>query len=417
MLRAIVPVTGLMLSTFFLLAGSGLTGVLLPLRAGIEGWSPVIIGWIGFGYSACFTAGCVVVPRLVLRVGHVRVYAVLATLLSMSLLLHALFVNPLTWIAFRGIAGFALAGSYMIVESWLNEKATNETRGQIFSIYMIINMVGLMAGQFMVLFGDPATTSLFMFAAMLYAMAVIPTGLSNAISPQPLTQVTFDLRKLYRNSPAALVGIFWAGIIAGAWNFQAPVFAELIGLSGSSIPLMLALAMIGGAIFQLPLGRASDKMDRRYMMVATGVVGVVVSLIFVAVPAASDTIAVFVLMFFFGAVLFPIYSLVNAHANDYAEASDFVEISSSLLIVTGIGSMIGPVLAGWFMNTIGAQGFFVAMGLSYAIFGGYAGWRITQRDAAPTEDMTDFTYMPGTRSQTPETMNLDPRSEEGEMSA
>ncbi|MEL6920605.1 MAG: MFS transporter [Pseudomonadota bacterium] len=417
MLRAIIPVTGLMLSTFFLLAGSGLTGVLLPLRAGLEGWSPVVIGWIGFGYAACFTAGCVVVPRLVLRVGHVRVYAVLATLLSMSLLLHALFVNPLTWIAFRGVAGFALAGSYMVVESWLNEKATNETRGQIFSIYMIINMVGLMAGQFMLLFGDPATTSLFMLGAMLYAMAVIPTGLSNAVSPQPLTQVTFDLSKIYRNSPAAFVGIFIAGVIAGIWNFQAPVFAEQIGLSGSAIPAMLAVAMVGGAIFQLPLGRASDHMDRRIVMVFAGAVGVAIALAFTFIPAAGSGIGIFILMFIFGAVLFPIYSLVVAHANDFAEPSDFVEISSSLLIVNGIGAMVGPLLSGWFMSTMGAPGFFLAMGICYAIFAGYAGWRITRRDAVATEDMTDFTYMPTTRGQTPETLNLDPRSEESEVSA
>ena len=165
MLRNIVPVTGLMLSTFFLLAGSGLTGITLPLRAGLEGWSPVIIGWIGFGYALCFTAGCVIVPRMVRRVGHVRVYAVLATLLAMSLLFHALIVHPLAWIAFRGVAGFALAGAYMVVESWLNEKATNESRGQIFSFYMIMNMVGMMAGQFMVLLGDPATTTLFIIAS------------------------------------------------------------------------------------------------------------------------------------------------------------------------------------------------------------------------------------------------------------
>ncbi|MEO1701484.1 MAG: MFS transporter [Pseudomonadota bacterium] len=416
MVRALLPVTGLMLSTFFLLAGSGLTGILLPLRAGIEGWGPVTIGWMGFGYALCFTGGCIIVPRLVLRVGHVRVYAVLATVLSMSLLLHALVINPLTWILFRGFAGFALAGSYMVVESWLNEKATNETRGQIFSIYMIMNMVGLMAGQFMLVLGDPATTYLFIVGALMYAMAVIPTGLSNATSPQPLTQVSFDLVKLYRNSPAALIGMLLTGVIAGIWNFQAPVFAGLIGLEGSQIPLMLALAMIGGAIFQFPLGRISDRMDRRIVMVFAGGFGLLISAVFVMTTLSASPVSVFILMFLFGAVLFPIYSLVVAHANDFAEPSDFVELSSSLLIINGIGAMIGPVLSGWLMTSLGAGGFFVAMGLCYAIFAGYAGWRITQRDAVATEDMTDFTYMPTTRSQTPETLNLDPRSEDSELS-
>lgn len=412
MVRHILPVTGLMLSTFFLLAGSGLTGVTLPLRASLEGWGPVTIGWIGFGYALCFTAGCLIVPRMVQRVGHVRVYAVLATLLSMSLLFHALVVHPLAWIAFRGIAGFALAGAYMVVESWLNEKATNESRGQIFSFYMIMNMVGLMAGQFMVVLGDPATTTLFILAAILYAMAVIPTGLSNATSPQPLTEVKLDLGKLFRNSPAAMVGMFVTGVIAGVWNFQAPVFAELIGLTGNQIPIMLALAMISGAIFQLPLGRASDRMDRRYVMVFAGVLGVLVAIGYALIPGAASAPGIFITIFILGAILFPIYSLVVAHANDYAEPSDFVEISSGLLIVNGVGAMVGPVASGFLMEAIGPGGFFVALAIAFAIFGGYAGWRITQRAAVPTEDMTDYTYVPMNRSQTPETVNLDPRSEE-----
>ncbi|WP_424993568.1 MFS transporter [Oceaniradius stylonematis] len=412
MLRNIVPVTGLMLSTFFLLAGSGLTGITLPLRAGLEGWSPVIIGWIGFGYALCFTAGCVVVPRMVRRVGHVRVYAVLATLLAMSLLFHALIVHPLAWIAFRGVAGFALAGAYMVVESWLNEKATNESRGQIFSFYMIMNMVGMMAGQFMVLLGDPATTTLFIIAAILYAMAVIPTGLSNAVSPQPLTQVTLDLRKLYRNSPAAMVGMLMTGIIAGIWNFQAPVFAEQTGLSGNQIPLMLALAMISGAVFQLPLGRASDRMDRRYVMIFAGIVGVGCAIAYQIVPGAASAPGVFITVFILGAVLFPIYSLVVAHANDYAEPSEFVEISSGLLVVNGAGAMIGPVLSGFLIVGLGPGGFFLSLAVAFAIFGGYAAWRITQREAVPADEMTDYTYVPVTRSQTPEMFTLDPRSDE-----
>ncbi|WP_306118106.1 MULTISPECIES: MFS transporter [unclassified Roseitalea] len=414
MLRHIVPVTGLMLSTFFLLAGSGLTGVLLPLRAGLEGWSPVTIGWIGFGYALCFTAGCVIVPRLVRRVGHVRVYAVLATLLAMSLLLHALLIHPLVWIAFRGMAGFALAGTYMVVESWLNEKATNDSRGQIFSVYMIVNMVGLMAGQFMLILADPATTTLFILAALLYCLAVVPTGLSNAVSPQPLTEVTLDLGKLYRNSPAAVVGMLVAGTVAGIWNFQAPVFAERAGLSGNQIPVLLALAMISGAIFQFPLGRASDRMDRRYVMVLAGLLGVAVALVYQMVPAATSLVGVFVTVFVLGAILFPIYSLVVAHANDYAAPSDFVEISSGLLIIHGLGAMIGPVAGGFMIERFGPSGFFTSMAIAFAVFAGYAGWRITRREAVPTEEMTDYSYMPVSRTGTPETFNLDPRSEESE---
>lgn len=412
MFRSVLPVTGLMVSTFFLLAGSGLTGVLLPIRAGIEGWTAITIGWIGFGYALCFTAGCFIVPRLVRRVGHVRVYAVLATMLAMAMLLHALFVHPLAWIAFRGIAGFSLAGAYMVVESWLNEKATNETRGQIFSFYMIMNMVGLMAGQFMLIIASPATATLFICAALLYSMAVIPTGLSNATSPQPLTQVRVNFTKLYANSPAAVVGMFLAGTIAGAWNFQAAVYAQSIGMSGNQIPFLLAIAMIGGAIFQYPIGYASDRMDRRIVMIFAGIAGLSLSIVAQLVPGAAAPTLIFIIMFLFGAVLFPIYSLVVAHANDYAQPSEFVEISSGLLVINGIGAMIGPVVAGFLINAMGSNGFFTTMAVCYAAFGGFAAWRMTRREAVDLDEMTDFTFLHGTRSPTPETLNLDPRSEE-----
>ena len=382
MLRNIVPVTGLMLSTFFLLAGSGLTGITLPLRAGLEGWSPVIIGWIGFGYALCFTAGCVIVPRMVRRVGHVRVYAVLATLLAMSLLFHALIVHPLAWIAFRGVAGFALAGAYMVVESWLNEKATNESRGQIFSFYMIMNMVGMMAGQFMVLLGDPATTTLFIIAALLYAMAVIPTGLSNAVSPQPLTQVTLDLRKLYRNSPAAMVGMLMTGIIAGIWNFQAPVFAEQTGLSGNQIPLMLALAMISGAVFQLPLGRASDRMDRRLLILIASAICAIGAVIGMALGSVFWLLLV--AAFLVGGMSNPLYSLLIAYTNDFLGTDDMAAAAGGMVFINGLGAVFGPIITGWIMGVVGPSGYFLHIAPLCTMMAAYAAYRMTQR-AAPDD--------------------------------
>ncbi|EBY7415968.1 MFS transporter, partial [Salmonella enterica subsp. enterica serovar Alachua] len=186
-------------------------------------------------------------------------------LLSIALLLHSLIVNPYAWMIFRGIAGFSLAGSYMIIESWLNERVTNETRGKIFSIYMIITMLGLMCGQYILPFGDATTVTLFIICAIIYASALLPTTLSSAQSPNPLTQASLDLKGLYRRSPAAAVGSFIAGIVAGTWSFLAAIYGEMNGLSTFGIATMLACAMIGGAIFQYPLGRASDIVDRRFV--------------------------------------------------------------------------------------------------------------------------------------------------------
>ena len=206
MTSSIVPIISLLMSAFFMLAAGGLAGYLLPLRAVEEGWSTLLISMIATGYAIGFTAGCLAVPRLVLRVGHVRVFAVLAAAMSISMLLHGLVIDPAAWIIFRAIAGFSIAGGYMVFESWLNERVTNETRGTVFSIYMVVSMVAVMAGQFMVPLGDPMTASLFMVAAIVYALALMPTGLSSAQSPQPLNQASLDLKKLFLNSPAAVVG-------------------------------------------------------------------------------------------------------------------------------------------------------------------------------------------------------------------
>ncbi|MCO4319864.1 MFS transporter [Phyllobacterium sp. 21LDTY02-6] len=410
MLRQLLPIAALLTSTFLMLTAGGLAGILLPLRAGMEGWSPTTIGWMGTGYALAFTGGCIIVPRLVRRVGHVRVFAVLLTLLSMSMLMHGLVMSPLAWTLFRALAGFSLAGSYMVIESWLNERVTNATRGMVFSIYMIVSMVGLLVGQYILPFGNSATQALFMIGALIYAAALVPTGLSNAQSPRPLTQVSLDLPALYARSPAAMVGSLLAGIIAGAWNFLSAVYGRDIGLSTFGIATMIASAMIGGAIFQYPIGRISDFVDRRYVMVVAGLGGVLLSLIMIFLQPTTPWL-VYTLMFAFGTVLFPIYSLNVAHANDFAESSEFVKVSSGLLIVYGIGSMIGPQIAGRLMDFSGPSGFFLTMALTYAAYAGYAFWRSLRRASQAPSERTDFTFNAHDR-QTPETFNLHPLSEQ-----
>ncbi len=407
----LLPIMALLSSTFLMLVGGGLSGILLPIRASLEGWSPTTIGWIGTAYAICFTAGCIITPRLVRRVGHVRVYAVLTTLLAMTLLLHALFVHPLAWMVIRGIAGFALAGSYMVIESWLNERVTNENRGLVFSIYMIVSMSGLIAGQYTLPLSDPALPTLFIVGALFYCLALLPTALSSAQSPRPLTQVSLNLTGLFKNSPAAVVGSFLAGVIAGNWHYMAPIYGQMTGLNSAGVATMLASAMLGGVVFQFPLGWASDKIDRRLVMVFAGIVGVGVSL-FMVVSAPTSNWLIFAGMFLFGSVLFPIYSLNVAHANDFAQPEDFVRISSGLLIVYGLGNMTGPQLGGRLIDGIGSTGFFIAMAISFSLYGGYALWRTLRRAAIDPEDRSDFQMIALPRQQTPETFQLDPRIED-----
>jgi MFS family permease len=411
MILQLRPIAGLLISTFFLLIGSGLTGILLPLRAGLEGWSPLTIGFMGAFYAACFVAGCVYIPWLVRRIGHVRVYAVMAAMLAISLMAHAVFVNIPVWFFLRGVAGFALSGAYMVVESWLNERASNESRGFVFSSYMVTNTVGLMIGQFLLVTSDPALTTLFIFAAMSYAAAVIPTGVSPAISPQPPAEVKVDLRRLYSMSPVATIGALVTGFTFGAWSYQAPVYGSLLGYSSSQIAVMLVVAMLGGVVLQFPLGRASDKMDRRYVMLACTFVGILVSGILTFYEPTTN-LTLFVTMFLFGGVLMPLYSLVVSHANDHAEPGAFVETSSSLLIVYAVGSMIGPIIAGLLIGFMGSSGLFSAIHIGFIAFAIFTILRLKVADAPSEEERGEFAYTSFGRTQTPEMYQLDPRSDE-----
>ncbi len=410
-LAVLAPIAPLMLSTFLILMAQGVASILLPLRAREAGWSTSEIGWMGSVYAVGFTIACLAVPKLVRRVGHIRVFAVLATGLAMALLLHALFIHPLAWIAIRGVGGFALAGTYMVVESWLNERTENANRGAVFSLYMIVSMVGLMAGQYAMPFGPQAGEALFILSALIFLAAIVPVGLSTAQSPRPVAEVSLDLMELYHTSPAALVGTFLCGVISGNWNFLAAVYGNAIGLTTLSVATMLAFTMIGGAVFQFPLGRVSDFVDRRLVMVAAGLFGVALCALFIFVPLTANW-QVFGAMFLFGAVLYPIYSLAVAHANDFAKPEDFVKVSSGLLIVYGVGSMIGPVLGGFAMDRVGPAGFFWVMLASYGLFAGYAFWRSLRRAAVEPDKRPDFRPRGINKTPTPESYILEGRAGE-----
>jgi len=410
MLATIAPVGALLSSTFLVLAAAGLALYLVPLRAVSEGWPTFTISLMATSYAVAFTASCFITPHLVRRVGHVRVFGAVLALLIISQLIHAIIVEPTAWIIARGITGFSLAGTYMVIESWLNEKVTNENRGAMFSVYMVTTMVGLSFGQYIVPLGDPMLPTLFMISAVVFALAVLPTSLSTAQSPQPLTVVRLDLVDLYRRSPAAVIGAFMAGLIGGIWNGLAPVFATRSGLSTAEGATMLVMAMIGGTVFQYPLGRASDKMDRRRVMVFAGLIGVISCASIVIFGTGSRTVF-FIGIFLLGTVLYPIYSLNVAHANDHAGPEEFVSISSGMLVLYGFGAMAGPLIAGAAMEITGPTGLFAVLGFSFLFYAFYALWRISQREQVPEEMRGDFQPIVLGQESTPQGLELDPRSD------
>ena len=425
-MRHVLSLSALLVASFILVFGNGLASLLIPARASQEGWSTDTIALIGASYSLAFTAGCLIVPRMVARVGHIRVFGALGTIIVVSMLLHALEPTSWFWIAVRGLAGFSVAGSYMILESWLNEETSNENRGLVFSIYMVISLAGQALGPFIVTLGDPRGFELFAWAAIVYAVSTLPIALTGRMSPQPLTKVSLDLRNLYRNSPAAFVGSFVTGMVAGSFASLLPVYGLGIGLTTAAIATLIAAANLGSVVFQVPIGRASDKVDRRIVMVAVGVAGALLAVAMMLVPTpvpavlparaasveASDVPVLFGVMFLFGGTLYTTYSLNVAHANDWARGVSFVTVASGLLVLYGVGATVGPLVAARVMAVVGPPGLFAFMIGCNVLYAGFALWRITQRGNVPIDDQVDFKALPVTRVATPQTFELDSRSDD-----
>ncbi|MDQ0454256.1 MFS transporter [Rhizobium paknamense] len=382
MFASLASIATLMLSTLLMMAGFGMMNYMLPIRAVAEGWSTFTISVIATGYTFGFTSSCVVTPHLVQRVGHVRVFSALITLLTVSVLLCALVIDWRAWTLFRGLAGFAIAGSYLIIESWLNERVNNEHRGAIFSVYMIACLVGSIGGQYIVPFGDPQNVGLFIICALIFSSAIFPTALSSAQSPTPLSHARFDLLKLYRRSPIAFIGSLLSGALSGTWSSLGAVYTQNIGLSTMEGATLLAAVLAGGALAQMPIGRLSDRMDRRKVMVGAGLFGVGCCLAMILIGGLSP-LALYVCGFFVGTVLYPVYSLNVAHANDLAEPNEYVTLSSAIMILYGFGTVTGPLISGSIMETIGPNGLFLSLGLSFLLYAAYAAWRMRRRTGAP----------------------------------
>jgi MFS family permease len=382
MIESIRAVSSLMLSVFILMTGFGVASFIVQARALGEGWTAFDISFIGAAYSAGYTLASFIAPKLIRRTGHIRVFAAFIGLLSVSILLCSLVVEPLAWMAFRALFGFAMAGSYMIMESWVNEKATNQYRGFMFSVYMVVAMGGSIVGPYIAAWGDVLTTVLFIVASMLFTFAVFPISLSSASSPSVPTESGFDLKGLWQRSPVAFVGTFLAGIIAAAWMNFSVVYAKLSGLSETGTANILAAVTLGSIVAQFPLGRVSDFIDRRLVMVFCGVIGVFAGLWMAAVDAESP-IQIYLAAFASGMVIFPIYALNVAHANDLAHPGEYVRISSGITVLYGLGVIAGPLLTGQAIAYAGPAGLPLLISITFALYGGYAAWRLVRRPTAP----------------------------------
>jgi len=409
MLAAYRPILSLLRGTAFLLAASGLHGLLLPLRGQVEGFSTGALGLMGTAWASGFVAGCFFAPRIVRRAGHVRAFGTFAASGAIIALLTGLIIDEYAWIVLRAFTGFTMAGAFMIIESWLNEKATNENRGTVFGLYMMVTYAAIMGGQMIVAGGDVRSASLFMITGIFFCLSLIPTAVSTQSTPQPLQDVKLDLKGLYANSPVSAVGCLLIGVANGAWGTLGAVYGARVGISTAAIALMMSLVVIAGAVMQLPAGRLSDRTDRRYVLAGAAFCAALFALlIFLFQPQTGALVLTFAACY--GAFAYTLYSVAVAHANDHADAQDFVKVSGGLLLLYGFGTMIGPMLAAGLMDWVRPEGLFLATALAHLSLAGYTLLRIKARAPVPIEDRDAFKTQPAERTLTPEAARLDPRT-------
>ncbi len=388
-MRSITPILTLLIGIAILLAGNGLIGTLLGVRGGIEGFSSLMLGLIVAGYFAGFVAGTFVVPPLIRRIGHVRCFAALASVCSVTVLIHGLIIHPAVWFVARVVGGLCIVGIYIVIESWLNEQTSNEQRGHVFSAYMTTTLIGLGIGQALLLSADVGGLELFALASVLMSIGLVPVALTRVTEPVLATVQRLGLKALYGSSPLGVVGALFSGVGNGAFWGLAPVMVSEIGLSPLVVSGFMGLSILGGILLMWPVGRLSDHFDRRkvlaWICLLTGLFALATLWLM-----AINPLLIMVGGFFYGAFGFSIYALSASHTNDHVDNQHMLEAASSLQLLFGVGAIIGPLSAGALMHWIGPETLLAFMGVAALIPAAFAVWRMRVRAAIPHELQTDW---------------------------
>jgi MFS family permease len=403
-MQALAAVTSLLLSTGFLLLGHGMQLTLLPLRAGANGMPEYLIGISASSYFAGFVLGCLAIPTIIARAGHIRSFAVLAAVMISAILCLDMLDHWAPWLLLRFMTGLAVSGLYAVIESWLNSQASPDSRGRILATYTFITLLAMAGGQALINVGPVQTSTPFSLAAVFMALAIVPVGMTRRMAPAPVhsTRIRFGL--LYQRSHSAFAGAVLSGLITGSFWSLGAVFASNFSQLPSDISLFMIAAIMGGAIFQYPIGWLSDRVDRRRVLLCLCVASVAsASAVALGVERSWFLLAVLC----FGATAMPLYSVALATAADVAEQDEFMEIGTSVLLLNALGGAVAPLMLGPLMTALGGQALFWGFAALSGLFAGlfYALIR-TPREVAVEEQLPFAAAAP---EVAPSSFELDPR--------
>ena len=382
--RATGTLLGLLLGFGLMQMGNTLQATLLSVRGGIEGFSPAQIGAVGAGFWVGVVVGSLRCGKLIQSVGHIRAFVALGAIASTAPLLHLLLMDPIAWVVARALTGFCFAGLFIVVESWLNSAATDETRGQILSIYAMTGLLAGIVGQLLLPATDPAGFRAFCIVAIIIAFALVPIALTRASAPAYEGEgARINIRRLYRQSPFGIVAAFLCGVATSAFFTLGPVFAQRRDLDTGGVAAFMASGTLGGFLMAWPLGWLSDRLDRRLVIIGAAATATASLLTMMAlVPDEASRWILYLCAGIFGGTVVPTYSVVMAHVNDAVGEAEFVAASGGLLIMQGAGATAGPLIGGLAMSALpqGLSYMLIATQVAMAAFGAY---RLTRRAAPP----------------------------------
>ena len=388
-LTAVANTWPLLFGMFMLMLGAGLQGTLLSVRATNEGFATFVTGLVMSCYYVGYMGGSIGAPRLVQRVGHIRVFAALTAVASAVILLQGVFVEPTTWALLRGVSGFCFAGIYVVAESWLNDRASNQNRGSLLSVYMLLLYLGLGGGQFLLNVADTMSMQLFVVISVLISLAVVPMTLSVQRAPPHELPGMTGYRELFRASPLGVVGVAISGVVTSAMFAMGPVYAKLAGLPRSDVATFMGLSILTAVLTQLPIGRWSDRVDRRTVLIAICTLG--------AVDAGLATLFgtesrawLYGLAAGFGGIALALYSLALSHINDHLDPEQMVGASGTVVLINGAGATLGPSLVAMSMDAFSAPAYFAFLTVSVGGLALYGIYRKSRRAPVAVEQKAPF---------------------------
>jgi MFS family permease len=365
-----------------LMLGAGLQSTLLGVRATLEGFPTPIIGAVMSCYYVGYLLGTRAAPRMLCRVGHVRVFAALAAVASVAVLTQGVIVTPLVWGAMRLVSGLCFAGIYVVAESWLNDRASSGNRGRLLATYMAVLYVGLGAAQFLLLLTNPRSPFPFMLIAALISLAMVPIVVSAQNMPECSVPRPVRYRELYRNSPLGVVAVTVSGLISAILFSMGPVYARLNGLGVGGVATFMSVSILAAMVTQYPIGRLSDRMDRRTVIAAVCTVASLAASALALFPAIARPLFLILTAVFSGSVL-TLYSLAISHVNDKLEPAQMIAASSALLLLNGCAAAVGPVLMGALLAAFGPSAYFTTLAAVTGALTVYDLWRKSQRKPVP----------------------------------